>query len=881
MLNMTSAGLGQVVENTYIRSVPIIDRAVMRLSYLTPGLTPVNTDPGADNQSFPTNFVSNGVRSSTSDVFIDGAVVTNLEKGGNSATFLEMSPNIETVQEFKVQTNFFSAEFGNTGGTVVNMVSKSGTNELHGSGYWYHRRDEFNANSFFAKRQGSTSLPNFSRNKYGFAVGGPVFIPKVYNGKNRTFFHGSLDVRPGQPAPPPSRPPYPPPCSARATSPRPSIRTAGSTRSSTPSTPTRTPPARCSAVPSPGNVVPKSMQDPIALKVISYYPNPTSEGNPFTHANNFFGEGTGGGDGYQVIAKVDHVLDEKQRLYARVSREWSRGKAFFAFGSPAEPFQKGPFYSDAKTGVLNYTRAQSPTTLFEVRYGINAQPVDNVIPSRGFDPTSLGLPPITRTSGLLQFPRFGPSGFAALGTVANAGAFRSTNTQNVFYSLTKIAGGHTIKGGGEVRFYKINARQANAPAGNFAFSNATTGENPLVANASQGNGLASMLLGWGSGGNYGLIQPPASAHRYYGWYLQDDWKITRKLTLNLGFRYDFELPRTERYDRYSWFDFDIPSPLNGKVPGYNLRGGLVFTSPDQRSPFDADLQQRSAAHRLRLRRERQDHRPRRVRHLLHRLAIHRHRRLGAPFDVTTPIQWSRDSNRTRYATLANPWPDGLIAAQGKSAGAATFIGQSLGSADRPSRNPQYQQWAFSVQRALPLRSVVEVNYTGSKGTHLYFPDLQNVNRLDPVYWGLGRTELNRLVENPFYGVITDSTSALSTRTVQLSRLLRPFPQYTGLSVSLPNRGNSNYHSLQMKFDKRFSHGLTAVASYTWSKMIDDSSNSGYDTLGGDSGVQNVWNLRDERSLSVMDVAHRAVFSFNYEFPIGRGPRPGILLGQSA
>ncbi len=293
---------------------------------------------------------------------------------------------------------------------------------------------------------------------------------------------------------------------------------------------------------------------------------------------------------------------------------------------PAEPFQKGPFYSDAKTGVLNYTRAQGPSTLFEVRYGINAQPVENVIPSRGFDPTSLGLPPITRTSGILQFPRFGPSGFAALGTVTNAGAFRSTNTQNVFYSLTKIAGGHTIKGGGEVRFYKINARQVNSPAGNFAFSNATTGENPLVTNASQGNGLASMLLGWGSGGNYGLIQPPASAHRYYGWYLQDDWKITRKLTLNLGFRYDFELPRTERYDRYSWFDFDMPSPLNGKVPGYNLRGGLAFTGPDQRSPFDADYEQRSAAHRLRLRRQRQDHGPRRVRHLLQRLAIHRHRR---------------------------------------------------------------------------------------------------------------------------------------------------------------------------------------------------------------------------------------------------------------
>ena len=193
LLNMTNAELGQVVENTYIRSIPLIDREVMRLAYLAPGLVPVNTDPGASDQSFPTNFVSNGVRSMTSDVYIDGAVVTNIQQSGAASTFLEMRPSVETVQEFKVQTNFFSAEFGSTGGSVVNMVSKSGTNKFHGSAWEYFRNNNFNANSFFAKRSGSTSLPEFSQHKFGGTMGGPLSIPKLYQGKNRTFFHASLE----------------------------------------------------------------------------------------------------------------------------------------------------------------------------------------------------------------------------------------------------------------------------------------------------------------------------------------------------------------------------------------------------------------------------------------------------------------------------------------------------------------------------------------------------------------------------------------------------------------------------------------------------------------------------------------------------------------
>lgn len=243
---------------------------------------------------------------------------------------------------------------------------------------------------------------------------------------------------------------------------------------------------------------------------------------------------------------------------------------------------------------------------------------------------------------------------------------------------------------------------------------------------------------------------------------------------------------------------------------------------------------------------------------------------GPPYSVSTNIQWSRDGGITPYATLANPFPDGIIMPSGKSAGTSTFIGFGPISETRTWKTPQYQQWSFSIQRSVLRDALIEVNYVGTKGTYLPFGGLENINLLHHNNWGLGRTVLNQLVANPFYGVITDPGSLLSAPTIQRSRLLVPYPQYTSVAVSQPTIANSIYHAGQVKFEKRFSAGLTALAHYTWSKLIDDNSNSGYDFWGGSAPVQNIWDLRQERSLSPLDVAHRAVISFVYELPIGRG-----------
>ncbi len=881
LLNMTSAALGQTVENAFVAAIPLVNREFMRLVFLAPGLAPPDNDPGLGNMSNPTRFTSNGVRAGTSDVFVDGGLVSSIEQFNSAGKFLELKPSVETIQEFKVQTNFFSAEFGNTGGAVVNLVSKSGTNEFHGVAYEFHRRDDFNANSFFAKRAGSVSVPNFTYNKYGGAVGGPVVLPGLYGGKDRTFFHTSVDIEKNNGA-----------RSGFLTVPTARERSGdfSETRQANgqlfviynPFDTYRNASGRVLRRPFPGNVIPASLHNPVARKLLEYFPQPTSEGQPFTRVNNVFGQGTQLDTNYQTITRADHMLGEKQRLYGRFG--WNRsnpGARLFRLYGPDSPAEvQTSFLSYTKNVSVEFSRAHSPTLVLSVRYNLSRQTVANQVPGEGFDPTTLGLPPIVLTNGIKRFPTFTFEGYSQLGTFSNRGTYRAQTTDSFAYSATKVWSGHTLKFGGENRYYKLNATPVNSPTGSFSFTRRGTNEDPLVASAVQGNAIASALLGWLSGGSYGISERPASLSQYHGWYVQDDWKVTRRLTVNLGLRYDFELPRTERYDRYSWFDAAAVSPIDGRVPGLQLRGALQFTGPRARSPFDTDWN--NVQPRIGFAYALNDKTTVRAGYGIYYTVTKTiaTAAFGAPFSVSTPINWSLDGGITQYASLSNPWPDSLLLPSGKAAGAATFLGQTLSTARRENTTPQIQQWAFSIQRQFPASTLIEINYTGTKGTHLYFPDLENNNRLDFTYWGLGRTELNRTVPNPFFGVITDPTSSLSARTVVYRQLLRPFPQYTGLFLSTPTIGNSIYHAMQVKLEKRLSHGLSAIMHYTWSKLIDDASNSGYDFFGGDSAVQNIWNLRHERSLSVTDLAHRAVVAFVYELPFGRGRAIGSGWGRA-
>jgi hypothetical protein len=877
LLNTTSSTLGQVVDNKFILSLPLAGRSPLALVQLTPGVTPSNLNPGGQSN---TNFTANGTRNSTADVLLDGISVANIEQN-SGITNLEYQPSVDAVQEFKVQTNFFSAEFGNTGGSVINMITKSGTNSVHGDVYEFHRNSALNANNWFSNRAGR-AIPDFTRNVFGGTVGGPVRIPHFYNGKDKTFFFYDYE----------------------------------GTRQSSASTKTMTVPTAKERVGDfsdtrtstgqlitiynpfdtyqaaggktlrhvfPGNQVPVSMQDPVALNVLKYYPAPTSDGLAYTHVNNLFAQGVNVSTSDQMDVKLDHNISEKSRFTSRYSLNWGSSVPPLLLGNLADNSTNGDSSSRTQNFVFDFTRIQNPTTIFEFRYGLLRQRANTNPKSLGFDQTSLGLPPVYLTSGVKMFPTFSPESYQELGQVGYGLIARGDSMNDVTGNVTKIIGGHNLKAGVEARFLLMNYLQPGYPQGHMAFGRGATMEDPNSSSSSQGNGIASMLVGWGSGGDYNLDPPSASASRYMGFYVQDDWKIARRLTINLGLRYDFDLPRTERYNRYSWFDLSAPSPLAGKVPGYpDLKGQFEFANDQTRSPNDTDFN--NFQPRIGFAYEWNEKTAIRagygIFYTVSHATIKGH--TGQGFSTNSTPEWSRDGGLTRYATPENPYPDGLTIPPGNSQGVATFLGLGVGTETRPDQNPQYQQWNFSIQRALPGNSVLQVNYTGGKGTHLYFGGgTENQDRLDPSFWGLGRTALNGLVKNPFYGIITDPKSKLSAPTVTLNSLLRPYPQYTGVSGSTPNIGNSIYHGVQLQYEKRFSRGLALLAHYTFSKLIDDSSFSAGNVgwLGGVTDVQDPFNLRLERAVSAMDVTHRFVLTGSYQLPIGHGKAIGNSWGK--
>jgi len=491
-----------------------------------------------------------------------------------------------------------------------------------------------------------------------------------------------------------------------------------------------------------------------------------------------------------------------------------------------------------------------------------------------FDLTTLGFPKYMKdNSTLLVFPTIAPGGYTDIGTEGWVIMDRQEGVHQVSGSLTKIIGGHNIKAGAEFRQYFLDYLQPGYPSGRVAFNAQATRKLLNTGDNFQGNGLATMLLGWGDGGDYHIDPKAFTRSRYMGYYFQDDWKVSRKLTLNLGLRYEFDIPRWETQDRQSYWDLGAKAPIS--VPGYNLNGVYKFVGSDRRSPFNGDYDNWSPRIGFAYAVDNKTS----IRggwgllYQLSRATVYGH--TGSAFNVNSTPTFTLDSNATLWAKLDNPYPNGMLLPPGSSQGASTFLGLGAGTiAPELNRNPEYYSWNLSFQREVGWQSVVEVNYTGSRGAHLFVP-FTSLTPLDPQYWGQGRTALQAQVPNPFYGHITDPKAVnLNRQTVQLYRLYRPMPHFDGASsgTAEPPAASSFYHALQMKYEKRFSRGLTFLGHYTWSKMIDDSSigSGNYSWLGGSTSLQNPLNRRLEKSLSAHDIAHRAVITGAWQLPFGKG-----------
>ncbi len=927
LLATQDATTGQEVNRTYINDLPLVGRGVFDLAFLSPG---VNPSPGlafGNSDGVANNFTSNGGRNATSDILIDGVSTTDYEQ--NSAIVVPLyTPSVDAVQEFKVQQNNFSAEIGFSGNTVLNVVMRSGTNHLHGSLYEFLRNQVFDANNWF-NNQAGIDIPSRRYNQFGGTVGGPVVLPHLYNGKDKTFFffdyqatrdHSATTFHGGVPSALERQGDFGELCGY-----------AGGTFDSSgacsnangqlwdPYSGTYDPsnggPDRSAFIPfnnmatyqsagspayagtalqlpaTPGNII-----DPVASKMMSYYPLPnvgvgTSSYDPY---NNWAGSGVNINNGDQFDIKIDQRFSNSNLLSARYSQGWGSGLGANCWKNPLDPCSGGPNTSTQHAFVLNDTWTLDPTTVVNFGYGITrsfdyGQGVGAEFPS--FNPvTDLGLPSYITDSGFPTAPdAYIYGGYQVAGCCGSLGyqgwsiIKYGQETHDLLGSLDKIAGRHEIKVGGEFRMHRITFGQPGAPAGIMTFNFNSTSQYPWWGG---GDAMASFLTGIGGPGQWGEYEVPlfvATQSLQYGSFIQDNWRATDKLTVNLGIRYDLDLPRTERHDRQQWFDPNAKLPFT--VPGMNVTGGEEFAGVNGNPRALVNNYYKEIAPRI---------------GLAYRFWKNTVFRAGygifynpsawaaagtgpGGYDGFTGVTgWPNTyqyDGATPWYFMRNPFPNGITEPTGSSLGVMQQMGLGATGALRSDNAPSYMQtWSAGFQHELPAGVLLDINYVGTKGTHLYFNGAGDINHLGPWIEQASSAQITALqtfVPNPFYGLITDPNSSLSSPTVTQEQLDRPFPQFTGVTALFPPRGSSIYHALQVRVQKNMSNGLQFVGNYTWSKTISNSDVSSYTTwLGGSYGIEDPNNLKIERAVSEYSIPQVLTFGYVYSLPFGRGKHFG-------
>lgn len=816
---------------------------------LTPGVA-----GGIGNSHNQVGYSVNGVRGGLMDTLVDG--VTAAFPTVNGFHGISVFPSVDAVEEFKVQAQNYSAEFGRSLGSVLNLVYKSGTNEFHGSAYNFLRNSKVDANNFFNNGRG-IPLSSFKRNQFGGVFSGPIrrdktfFMTSFEALRQRSFRETLLTVptaleRAGDFS------------NTRAGADRPILIYDPLATQPNPSGPGSIRAAF------PGNRVPPNRFDAVARNVLRYCPEANQPGLAATGQNNFYNSGSAKVDTDNFDLRLDHNVTPRQRVFGRFSYRRS-------FDGPPQLFPGETGIAEGRinlndwgrNAVVDYTNTLTPSMVWVTRAGFARNRFLYENNGLGFRPSSLGLPAgIDATADRQMFPNFSIAGQRGLG----GGDHRQSgfNSWSLASSLSRTSGRHTLKSGYEGRLLLINVWEARN-AGSFSFNAGfTQGPNPVAASATAGYGFASFLLGAGSSGN--LLQGwknVASASTYHGLYVQDDWRVTNKFTLNLGLRYDFDRPRTERYNRMNWFEPDAPSPLNS-TPGFgSLTGGVHFVGVDgnPRSQFDGDYNNFAPRVGLAYQLNAKTVVRSGFAQLFGPSTMAAQGTVG-PYGFRNEYVWvtSLDNGLTPLNYLSNPFPQGFRALPGAADGLLTAVGGRLESPLRNQVTPYTLQWNLTVQRELPGAVLMEAAYVGnggrqqSRGGEGGF----TLNQLPPSYLALGN-QLNEQVANPFFG--RGLGGVLANPTVARAQLLRPYPQFTDVLPLFSNGGNTSYHALQITFSKRLARGVTFEGNYTFSKTI----------VSGESHM-NSYDIGFSKSVADIHIPHRLVFSGVYELPFGKGRR---------
>ena len=845
-LETESATLAKVVDNRAITSLPFNTRNVYMLVFATPGVT------GTVGNSYgEMRYSVNGARQRTMDTMIDGVSAAHPTVNGFAG--ISVFPSVDAIEEFKLLGADYPAEFGRSLGSVLNVVFKSGTNHWHGSAYEFLRNSTLDASNFFDNRRGQPLL-SFKRSQFGGVANGPIR-------KDKTFVMVSFEALRER----------------RADSTTTSVPTAversgdfSQTRNASgqmmvmydPIT-TRPNPSGSGFIRDPfaGNKIPSARFDPVALNVAKYYPLPNTAPTGLTNnQNNFATSGSKPLDMTQSDYRVDQVISPTQRFFARYSTRLNDDKATIFFPEDLKVAEGRINLEDHVHGaVANYTHTLSPTTILDARAGFARTLYVYANQSIGFAPSSLGLPKyIDAAVDRFTFPGFSVSDYRGLG----GGDHRRNAfmTYTAVASLTRIHGKHTMKTGADLRMMRVNVNEGRS-ASDYSFGRTMTqGPNPNQSTTTAGNGFASLLLGTGSSGtlqaNYKNV---ATQSFYIAGYFQDDWRVTPKLSLSLGLRWDIDTPRRERYNRTNFFDPSVATPVSQVIPG--VTGGLVFVGVNgqPRSQFSPDRNNWAPRFGLSW-----QFLPQTVLRLGYAHVFGPSQQAAAGTIGTMGFRvdntWvATIDGITPNDLLRDPYPRGLAPVPGASLGVLTQFGNRIEATTRDIVAPMSRQMNVNIQRELPFAMLLEVAYVGTRGFHLHRNEEGglSLNQLDPTHMALG-SKLNEQAPNPFYGG-KFSGGVLATARTSRAQLLRPYPQFTDIIPIYSVGASSFYHSLQVSANKRFSKGLQMQLAYTWAKNIDDGMSH-----------QDSYNIRADRALADIDVSHRAVIAGIYELPFGRG-----------
>lgn len=877
LLDTASGSNGQVIDEKRIALMPLSDGNPFVLARLAPGVA------YHGDLKFSRPFDNAG----TSDFTADGGPGRNeftLDGSPNMANGRRVAfvPPAGAVQEFKVETATFDAQQGHTAGATVNVTLKSGTNRYKGDAYYHYRDERLSGNDFFLERAGRPK-DTLDYKRYGFTLGGPAWLGKLYDGRDKTFFFGAFEwlydtfPEPGQ---------FTVPTAAQRNGDFSALLSQGIVIYD-PLTAVRRADGRIERQPFPGNVIPANRLSTIGKNYVQYYPVPNQPGDA-QGRNNFLSTNSRGDDFYSMNYRVDHVLTDKQRFFVRYSRNNRQENRGNWTGEVEGIRPTGNFLFRINDAVnMDHVWTISNNSLLNLRGSFSRFQEPSIRQHQGtFDPGSLGFPSsATQYFGASKyFPRFemdDGSSFSDLGDTFAGGTTASIYSFQPTWTFNR--GRHSLRSGTDLRVYREDGLPSVHAAGRYDFGRGGVLTRQLDNSpaAAIGQDLAAVLLGIPSGGTIDRSAERFNQVVYGGVFFQDDWRVSSKLTMNLGLRWEYEGAPTERENRNArGFDPDAgltitnaaqsayaANPIPQIAPSaFRVRGGLQFASADNRGTVNSDLNN----FQPRVGFAYQANQKTVVRGGWAIYAV------PALFDISglyqpgfsqgTSIVPSLDAGLTVRATLANPFPDGVATPPGSSNGPNTFLGRGLGrfNDNLDYRNGQSMRWSISMQRELPGQWVAEAAYVASRSYDLT-TDYNN-NAVPRQYLSTSpvrdTTTINFLtanVANPFAGLLPGE--GLNGATTQRQQLLRPYPQFGNIDTRRYD-GSSSFDSAQFRLERRFRGGYTVLGAYTWSDF-----------------KEKVTRLNDtdpgyEERLNDTQLPHRFVLNGIWELPYGKDRKWG-------